>query len=300
MNDIIIEQAREHWSLGNANITLVAARENHVYCVEQGHLKTALRVHRPGYRNIAEIISELQWMEMLALNGICVPSPVRASDNSLFLTSTSTVVSLLNWVDGTPLSQFEAHSNLYYELGRLLAQMQALAHTWEQPEGFVRPCWNLVGENPTWGRFWENPKLTASQVKRLLYFRDYARERLHSEQGYSRGLIHADLVPDNVLYDGQSLQLIDFDDGGVGYHLFDLATITHRSRRQGDGHEYASATLEGYGSIVTVQLEDIAFFEALRACTYVGWNISRLNETGAASRNRRFISEADAAIEAFI
>lgn len=300
MNDTIIEQAREHWSLGHATITLVAARENRVYCVEQDTVKTALRVHRPGYRNIAEIISELQWMEMLALNDICVPSPIRASDNSLFLTSTNTVVSLLTWVDGTPFSQFEAEPNLYYELGRLLAQMQALALTWEYPEGFVRPEWDLVGDNPTWGRFWENPNLTASEVKRLQYFRDYAQERLNSEQGYSKGLIHADLVPDNVLYDGQSLQLIDFDDGGFGYHLFDLATITHRSRRRNASYEYATAAIEGYSSIVKAQLDDVAFFEALRACTYVGWNISRLNESGAASRNRRFISEADAAIEAFI
>ena len=33
-----------------------------------------------------------------------------------------------------------------------------------------------------------------------------------------------DLVRENVMVDGDKLQLIDFDDGGFGFNLYDLAT----------------------------------------------------------------------------
>ena len=110
------------------------------------------------------------------------------------------------------------------------------------------------------------------------------------------GLIHADLVPDNVLSDGSQLQLIDFDDGGFGYRLFDLATITCRSRLRHGSDALATATVEGYANHRQLNCGALPLFEALRACSYVGWNISRMQEPDGGSRNARFIAEAVRAI----
>ena len=82
MSDAVIDAARLHWSLGDAPITLVAARENQVYRVDHTNGPAALRLHRPGYRTNAEINSELQWMAMLAENSIAVPTPLAGTDNT--------------------------------------------------------------------------------------------------------------------------------------------------------------------------------------------------------------------------
>ena len=37
-------------------------------------------------------------------------------------------------------------------------------------------------------------------------------------------MIHADFVAENVLVDEGRVRLIDFDDAGFGWHLFELAT----------------------------------------------------------------------------
>ena len=99
-------------------------------------------------------------------------------------------------------------------------------------------------------------------------------------------------MPDNVLLHADQLQPIDFDDGGYGHRLFDLATITFRSRRTDPTGALARATIDGYTSLRPADLTALPLFEALRACTYVGWNITRMAEDGGATRNARFIAAA--------
>lgn len=304
--DSIINAARTSWGLGDSPITLVAARENHVYRVENvAALKkpAALRLHRSGYRSSEEINSELLWMEMLAKHGIPVPKPILATDGTYIQTINGTVVNLLSWIEATPLSRTETSEEQYFELGRLMAQMHELADSWKPPSEFTRPTWDLVGDQPTWDRFWENPLLTSAETNRFLDFRHYARDRLRQLENQGPpdfGLIHADLVPDNVLGVGTRLYPIDFDDGGYGYRLFDLATTTHRCKRLYKSHTFSEATINGYASVRQLNTIALPLFEALRACTYVGWNITRLDEPDGRERNGRFVAEAVQAIDAVI
>jgi len=299
LTESIINAAREHWSLGEAEATLIAARENRVYRVATADGPAALRLHRVGYRSTAEINSELLWMDMLAKNGITVPAPIPASDGSYLRTCNGVMVSLLSWVDGIPLSKIVISKKICFELGKILARMHSLADSWQAPPGFTRPDWDLLGEEPSWGRFWENPLLKPEQASNFLKFRDQARVAVDALEPSDFGLIHADLVPDNVLSDGEELQLIDFDDGGFGYRLFDLATITHRSRRDDASGALAQATIDGYSSENKIDDNALMLFEALRACTYVGWNISRMDEPNGRQRNQRYIAEAEMAIGEF-
>jgi len=299
LSDSIIRAARSHWALGDAAVKLIATRENHVFRVDTATGAAALRLHRVGYRSVAEINSELLWMEMLAKNGLTVPSPIPAVDGSFLHNVDGVIVSLLSWVGGTPLSKTVASETGYFELGKILARMHTLADAWALPSGFHRPTWDLLGDEPSWGKFWENPMLSAEQQRRFLEFRRQGREALDTLESSDYGLIHADLVPDNILFDGKELQLIDFDDGGFGYRLFDLATITHRSRRDDPGGGLADATINGYRASNAIDSDTLALFEALRACSYVGWNISRVNEPDGKQRNARFIAEAERAIREY-
>ncbi len=292
----VINKACDYWGLHNTSVALVAARENRVYRVESQKGVFALRLHRSGYRTLDEIRSELIWMNMLIKHNTSVPNPISAIDGDFIKMVDGIVVDILSWVEGKPLNQIEPTAMIYHDLGVLLARMHELADAWPLPESFARPTWNLVGDAPSWGRFWENPQLTKEQQATLLDFRDYARSTLESLPQPDCGLIHADLVPDNVLYNGHQLQAIDFDDGGFGYRLFDLATITHRSKRLQSSDKLAAAVISGYQKHRVLDCYSLPLFEALRACTYVGWNISRMHEPGGAERNDRFIAEALVAV----
>jgi len=299
LSDPIIRAALSHWDLGGAPVALIAARENRVFRVDTATGAAALRLHRVGYRSITEINSELLWMDMLAKNGITVPSPIQAPDGSLLYNDGDVVVSLLSWVDGTPLSKTVVSKKGYFEIGKLLARMHTLADAWEPPSGFHRPTWDLLGDEPSWDKFWENPILDAEQRLRFIEFRCRAQQALKALHSSDYGLIHADLVPDNILCNGKELQLIDFDDGGFGYRLFDLATMTHRSRRDDPAGGLADAAINGYRTSNAVDSRALVLFEAIRACSYVGWNISRMHEPHGKQRNARHIKEAEKAIRAY-
>ena len=124
-----------------------------------------------------------------------------------------------------------AHPTRLSFLRQLLRRMES--EGWR----FDRPVWDaqgLLGETPLWGRFWENPQLTAAQAALLTQARDHALARLSALKGADYGLIHADLVQENVLIGPGGPHLIDFDDGGFGYRLFDMATVLNFILREAD------------------------------------------------------------------
>jgi Ser/Thr protein kinase RdoA (MazF antagonist) len=302
VTDRLLQAALAHWGFADAQPRLIAQRENAVYRVETPDGPVALRLHRPGLRSEAELWSELQWMKMLARNRLMVPAPITASDGSLLLTMNGTMIDVLTWLDGTPMGRDGALSDLpdpaagFAALGQIMARMHDLADDWTLPPGFRRPAWDgagLVGDAPLWGRFWENPELSAAQALLLIRARDYARgafDRVYAKVDY--GLIHADLVPENVLLHGDGLRVIDFDDGGFGYRLFDLATAANRAERADPTGSLRDALVKSYRTHRPVDPAALALFQALRSFTYVGWIVPRMDEAGAGPRCARFIADA--------
>ena len=90
------------------------------------------------------------------------------------------------------------------------------------------------------------------------------------------------------MVDGDKLWLIDFDDAGFGFRLFDIATTLLKNLCEPDYDALQAALLEGYRSERALDTEHLDLFMALRAVTYVGWISSRMGEDGSEARNMRF------------
>jgi Ser/Thr protein kinase RdoA (MazF antagonist) len=69
--------------------------------------------------------------------------------------------------------------------------------------------------------------------------------RLGSAPG-STGLIHADLHPGNALFRHGQVKIIDFDDCGLGYWLYDIAVALWELRHRHDYGQFRDALIEGY------------------------------------------------------
>jgi Ser/Thr protein kinase RdoA (MazF antagonist) len=182
--------------------------------------------------------------------------------------------------------------------------MHRLADAWTPPPGFERPLWDiagLVGDTPFWGRFW-TIDASADDRALLLDVRSRARKALDAYQanGADYGLIHADLVRENVLVDGDTLRFphlrfIDFDDCGFGFRLFDIATTLLKNLDEADATDLESALLHGYRQIRPLTEADLAalpLFIVLRALTYLGWAQSRPQDPDIATRAARFLNVA--------
>lgn len=295
-----IEQALALWDMTGAECTFVAGRENRVYKVTHDGMAYALRFKRPGYRDLAELTSELTWMAEMARAGLSVPAPRLSREGRLLEELDGHYVDLISWLGGQPLGRSRDPLDLpdatgtFGELGRIMARMHSACDAWAEPLGFTRCRWDaegLLGDAPLWGRFWENPTLDSDAAAMLRAFRAQAA-RVLASLDLDTGLVHADLVRENVMIEGPALHLIDFDDGGYGYRLFDVATALLKNRAEPNYPALKQALIEGYLSVRPLDMTHLDLFLALRAVTYVGWIVPRMDEPGSPTRNTRFIKDA--------
>lgn len=306
----VVETALAQWGFDGAACRLVAARENKVYRVDHGGDAFALRLHRPGYCSEAELRSELQWMAAADAGGLHVPAPVPSGAGAFLHMIDGVAVDVLRWLEGQPLGktgvplELDDRTGPFRAIGREMARLHEVSDAWTPPADFTRRRWDrdgLLGEAPVWGRFWDNPTLTPEDRALFLRLREVATAELAArEAALDYGLIHADLVRENLLIDGDRVNLIDFDDSGFGFRLFDIATTLLRNRMEPDFETLKAALLDGYLSVRDIDLAALDLFVVLRAATYVGWIISRRTEDGAAARNARYIDTARGLTEAYL
>ncbi|MDG1970511.1 MAG: phosphotransferase [Paracoccaceae bacterium] len=301
MNEIV-EQALPLWGLSGSDYHLIAARENEVFRVATAQGGVAMRLHRKGYRTDQELRSELAWMTAVEKGGINVPAPVPSASGEMLHVVGGVQADVLTWLNGVSvMKRFETldekgRAELFHEVGRQLARLHNIIDAWIPPAWFTRCAWDrdgLLGDAPLWGRFWENPLLEDEDRQLFVEMRRAATADLQClESSLDYGLIHADLVSENVMIDENRIQLIDFDDGGFGFRMFEIATALVKYRNERDFPALKVALTKGYQSVRPIDLAQLDLFMAIRAATYVGWNIERINEDGAEKRNARLITDA--------
>lgn len=299
MTNSSLKDALQLWNLSGSSPDLLAERENRVYAVSHGDQKYALRLHRPGYRSLNELRSELAWMKYLSQQGLHVPTPIATADGQLIPKVGDSHASLLTWLDGVPIGKGTSITSgqpveVARKVGAQMARLHMITDQWRRPADFERPKWTaeeIVGETPLWGRFWEHPDLRPDEIAILQAVRQAAQDDCAIlEQDV--GLIHADLLTENlVMHEGQ-IGILDFDDCVIGYHAFELATFLLRYLEQPDFNEIRAALLEGYSARAQISQQALGLALLLRALTYVGWIVPRLNEPGNKTRSTRMIARA--------
>ena len=100
----------------------------------------------------------------------------------------------------------------------------------------------------------------------------------HEAEGADFGLIHADVLRENVLIHEGRLSLIDFDDSGFGFRAYDLATAEVQGLEDPMNAVASLALHEGYRAARRADappLGDVTLFVALRTFASCGWIVTR-------------------------
>jgi Ser/Thr protein kinase RdoA (MazF antagonist) len=272
-----------------ATATLCNVSENHTYRVEDpaSGRTYALRVHRPGYRTPAQIESELQWVEALRGDGAvdtCVPVPAPAGEHVVSVAADDLGernVVLWEWLPGRePDPEGEAVVDGFRVLGAVSARMHAHARAWHPPAGFDRPTWDYdhtIGAEGYWGRWQDGLGMGPEELALLGRLDATIRARLLAYgQGPDRfGLVHADIRLANLLVDDEArVRVIDFDDSGFAWFMYDFATTVSFMEDHPRVPELRAAWLEGYRSVAPLDAADEAeldTFVMLRRLLLVAW-----------------------------
>ena len=310
------------WDLQVSNISPLKVRENAVFRVDLSDGgRVVLRVHRHDYHSDAELDSEFIWLRSLEAAGIPVPRVIRSRRGRDFeIVATPSVgarqIDLFEWIEGIQLGSVEAGigggaaavAAQYHTIGSIAARMHNQAIGWLRPIWFRRHAWDaagLIGERPLWGRFWELAALTPGQKDLLERARALIAGGLaaYGMKPERYGLIHADLVPENLLVDGNQVRVIDFDDAGFGWHLFELATSLYFITGDGIYPTARDALIRGYRSeraLPDDALEWLPLFLAARGTTYLGWVHTRQGSETARELTPFLIERACAVAEDYL
>jgi Ser/Thr protein kinase RdoA (MazF antagonist) len=297
-------QALAKWGLEGARLQLLKHRENTVMQVTTGAgARYAMRIHRLAYRRDVELLSELQWLDSLRATGIPTTEVRPALDGSLFVTVNTPElpegrqVDLLEWVPGQAIGSIEEgvdldHDKLlevYRRAGELAARIHNHGQSWQRPPGFTRLSWDeggFFGEvGSVCGFYRDLPDLAPAQRALLDRARDVTAAALaHFGKSADRyGLVHGDLLPENLFYDGSELRLIDWDDTGFSWHLYDFCTALFAHLGRDSFDPALAAMVAGYRchrALPDEHLEMLPVLIMARALSYVGWAHTRRETAG--------------------
>lgn len=284
----LANQALSHWDLPTgASARLINVSENATYLVEApgGH-KSVMRVHRENYHSRRAIECELAWLDALcAEGGLKTPGYFVGRDGSAIqklgvpgLTRPRFVV-LFHFVEGHAPDETGDLSEGYEELGALAAKCHLHALSWEKPEPFERLTWDLdavFGATPTWGNWRDAPEVTydVRDVLEKVEAKIRARLDAYGKAPERYNLIHADMRLANLLVDKNGTRVIDFDDCGHGWLMYDFAAAISFIEDDPRIPAFKAAWLNGYQSIRSLSDADLAeidTFVMLRRMALLAW-----------------------------
>jgi homoserine kinase type II len=172
----------------------------------------------------AEVRYEAELVAALAAAGVTTPAPLPAPDGAPYLVADGKLVSVFPWVDGVHRCTAAVTPADAAAVGRELAELHLrglpLAARFEQPGiyTFAAILERLAGFAST-----TDPALVAP-VALLKDEAAWQTARLDARRAAPRGVIHADLFRDNVLFGEHGIvALLDFEQAATGSLVYDLA-----------------------------------------------------------------------------
>jgi Ser/Thr protein kinase RdoA (MazF antagonist) len=275
-----------------ATVELLNVSENATFRVVGDDEPSVLRVHRLGYHTEREIVSELYWMDALrAEAGVRTPRVLPAADGRRIVTmpergdtggtgERGTVARHCVRFEFLPGAEPAGAMNMHFEeLGEITARMHQHARRWARPGWFTRFHWDYdaaFGSVARWGRWQDGIGVGPAERRVLGRLDEVLRARLAAYgRGPDRyGLVHADTRLANLLVHDGAVSVIDFDDSGFGWYMYDLGTTVSFFEHAPEVPGLVDSWLTGYRRAAPLPAADEAeiwTFIMFRRLLLVAW-----------------------------
>ncbi len=306
----LAEIALIEYRLSNANLTFQHYEGNVIFRVDvPGEAKAQDNgTYIPNRYNL-RILSmnnpeateaELIWLSALQNEaGLPVPVPVPTLDGRLLTTITTPgipdgkVVSLMRWVAGQQLSDKSLRPQHARSWGRFVGKLHKFAATWTPPEGYKRFHWDWEGILGNGVLCTPVDELVASMPKQYQEpFKVISAETKAAMQALGTasevfGMIHTDMYLENVLFKAGEPRIIDFEDCGFGYYLYDIGIILSQWMWNPEMSWFREVFLDGYfetNSIPAEKLKYLDTFIATRFADFTLWGTAFIKSDPARAK----------------
>lgn len=247
------------FGLSDAPLAPLGTGNNVVFRVETRGAPRALRLHRPGYRERHVTEAELRFQAAVGrATAVAVPEPVpsgRAGYTVAFETPNGATshADLVTWCAGEvrrPNAGLTARDAA--RAGEALGALHAFAES--APPEAVWPVWDEDGLFTARSPYRPGPlEDVFTPEERAVFALVEARARevlgaLPRAKG-TFGVIHADFILGNLLFTDEGVSVLDFDDSGLGFFLYDLCPLLGNLFEDGAYGAWKRAFLSGYALV---------------------------------------------------
>ncbi len=217
-----------------------------------------LRQHRSTH-SLNALESEMLLLNHLHQHNLEVQRPVPLSDRNFICSSKLGRFSLLSWIDGEVLERINEIQT--ETVGVLLARFHKVARDFTPPAGFERLQYDSQYLEDTLNELraidWLQPDMALFEHSMV------RAQQIFDEPNIPKSLIHADLHPGNMVWQGEKVAMIDFDCCGFGPVSYDITTTFGYLET-----ETRDAFLRGYETILPLPA---GFLETRKLFTIAEW-----------------------------
>jgi Ser/Thr protein kinase RdoA (MazF antagonist) len=210
------------------------------------------------------VVSEQVWLEHLSNFVIC-PAPCKTVGGAYAFEvgnrggDNSAIVTVNRWIHGKALGQDERSSKHFYSLGFELARIHNAAVAWETPSDFSRPqaaSSSIDAMITDQSRAMLGSCASDADINLIesLLNKLRAIEESCRDAGMQKHVVHNDPSFGNVLFDGETPVVIDYDDMKIGYGFVDLGVVLAGPLGRSDFIERKDALFDGYASAATTPI----------------------------------------------
>ena len=271
---VLARETLKQYPINVSRFDLVGYYTNIIYRVyDQNGDEYALRIARPGWRDIEAANSEALWLEALARDTeISVPKIVPTKTGKPVAIGQVGGVPearhavLMTWQPGQLLGQSLTIENLE-KMGHLFGQLHQHGSTWQPPQGFSQRQFNrflsrgepdLTLADESLSAYAPNTEAVLRQMHEMVNqaYADLAQDGLC--------VIHCDLWHDNIKRNNGVLYPFDFEDTIWGYRLHDIAMAMldlYEEVDMGDYERLLAAFRQGYEVYLPWPVGDIALLQ---------------------------------------
>ena len=270
----------------DAKVRLINVSENATYLVDGKGYQSVLRIHRAGYHSRTAIDQELAWARALSAAGVVLtPFPIPGLNGALVQQASvddlpePRFMVMFDFIPGRNPDTNDDLVARFAELGAIAARTHIHSRGWPRSKSLHRLIWDtdaVFGAGATWGDWRDAPNITPEVQEILERTEDVLCRRLSAfGKGKDRyGLIHADMRLANLLIDQETTRLIDFDDCGLGWFLYDFAAGISFMEDHPTVPALRNAWVQGYRSVQPlsdVDEAEIDTFVMLRRMALLAW-----------------------------
>ncbi|NHN89524.1 phosphotransferase enzyme family protein [Acetobacter conturbans] len=285
--------------------SLLSFSENAVYRIDtpQGEI-FILRLHRPYYRSVSDIRSEITFIERLRKDDVLHTPAILTTQAGDTLSCTGNGEreqhAVLFAYQAGRMPPEDRLPEEFHELGRISAQLHDYTSTHAELNNLQRPVWDVdiaIGEQAMWGCWRHTCNMTQKQTALLdAADRKVRTELEHYGQPLRRwGLLHGDMRLTNILRNGDETFIIDFDDCGFGWHMYELACACTFMECCEGIEAITTSWLRGYQQLRPLSNADIRIVPTLlmlRRLLMVGWFTTHQHSAEARALEPGFLEQS--------